>query len=277
MKAVSKSIIACAIAATSMFSTVAFAQDNFNPFTVEYDGYNFSADKITGNYTEIATFIPSAGDPNSGSFNVSLLWNAGQFVGNNGNTPVDNTGLNQTTNGYGVYALYMASGTFSIAGGVNTFNFTPGTGMLQMYLDQDRNTTFTPPGGGAGEFELASTGDDRLLAEGEPLSGSGVLIPALPSCTQTGGIGCGLFGATSDFELTDFGRTFFTSPNPFYTMSFQTGQLNTFLPVGTQTINGSLDVTFSEPGEVPEPASVGLLGLGMLGLYAARRRNKKAA
>jgi hypothetical protein len=38
-----------------------------------------------------------------------------------------------------------------------------------------------------------------------------------------------------------------------------------------------MDITFNTPGEVPEPASVGLLGLGMLGLYAARRRNKKAA
>lgn len=280
MKAVSKSIIACSIAAASLFGTAAHAQTEpqFNTFEVDYAGFNFTADKMTGNYTEVATFTPNAGDATSGTFSVSLLWNAGQFVTGGGNTAVLGTGLNNTDNpnGYGLYALYTAAGTFGIENGRNTFRFAEGSGALAMYLDVGLDTTFTRPGDGTSAFDRASAGDDRLLARGEPLSGTGVLDPSLPTCGPNG-IACGLFGATSDFNLTGFGPNFFTSPNPFYTMSFQSGQLNTFRPVGTQVINGSLDVVFSEPGEVPEPASVGLLGLGMLGLYAARRRNKKAA
>jgi hypothetical protein len=256
MNAVSKTMIAASFAAASMFSTAASAAP-FNEFTVDpiNGNYaNFVADKITGNYTEQATFNPD------GTFNVSLLWTAGQFVTNGGNTAYEarRTGLGAT---YGLYATYTASGTFSVANGITTFNFSSGSGDLNVYLDNYATETST------------------LLASGNPLSGEGTLNPGLSTCSATGGINCGSFGASSTFELTEAGSAFFVAPNPFYMMSFQSGQLNNFTPTGNQTINGSLDVVFSTlpDGEVPEPASVGLLGLGMLGLYAARRRNKKAA
>lgn len=265
MKAVAKTIIACSIAAASMFGTAAHAS-NFNPFTVEYDGRSFTADKITGNYNEIATFNPD------GTFSVSLVWNAGQFVTNGGTTPVTRTGLNDS---YGLYALYTATGTFGVENGANVFRFAEGSGRLAMYLDVNLDSTFNLGTSGLNAASVGNASDDLLLAEGNPLSGVGVLDPTLPTCGPDG-INCGSFGASSDFALAGFGPSFFTSPNPFYNLSFQSGQLNNFVPVGTQQINGSLDVVFSG-AEVPEPASVGLLGLGMLGLYAARRRNSKKA
>lgn len=269
MKALSKTLIAAAVSATALFATTASAA-TFNPFTVQPEGSRaaFVADKITGNYNERATFN------DDGTFDVSLVWSAGQFVSDGGTQPVRGTGL---TNDYGIYALYKASGTFLTVGGLTTFTFAPGSGLLSLYLDRNNDTNYSLPTLGGDDIIVTSNGDDMLLGSGNPLTGTGELNPTLPTCGVASGINCGSFGASNTFSLTDFGKTFFVAPDPFYTLTFQSGQLNNFAPGGNQNVNGSLDVVFAEPGEVPEPASVGLLGLGLLGLAAARRRAKKSA
>ena len=270
MKFVSKTILACSFAAASMFGATAAQAANFNPFVVDAPGTgipNFTADKITGNYTEIATFNTD------GTFSVSLYWRAGQFVTNGGNTAIDSgdTGLGVN---YGIYALYKATGNYVMNGGITTFTFNPSAaGDLTFNLDSPRNNqlgTVTAPTTGSGDFIISNSGDDTVLATGVPISGEGSLNPGLSTCGN-GGINCGSFGSNTTFALTSAGTQFFVEPNPFYTLSFQSGQLNNFNPTGTQIINGSLDVVFRD---VPEPASLGLLGLGLLGLGFVRGRKQ---
>ena len=276
-KMISKTLMACAVTATlGLASSAALAQTTVFPdFTVNEGSVvgalarTLQADKITGNYVEVATFTNDTST--TGSFTASLKWNAGQFVGTNGTTPVGSQLGEVTENQYGLYALYQANGTFRINGTQTVFTFAPG-GSFSLFIDPTSNTVFGQPANGATAWTTTNAGDDILIATGRPTSGEGLLNPAVSTCAGGGGSGinCGSFGTSSSFTLNAAGSQYFVAPNPFYNVSFQSGQLNNFSPTGTQIINGSLDVVFA----VPEPTSVALIGLGLLGLGLSRRRKQ---
>ncbi len=218
----------------------------------------FSADLLNGLYSE--KVLVAAGGPTGLTFSATIVadWNA--FV--LGGETILSTGLDGDS-GFNLYAVVTASGVIT---GPSSFTATSAT--LQFFLDADQDaalglssidgTTLAHTSGGVADILL---GTSTLL-----LSGSG---------TTSASAGTDGFAVTfGEFALeSPAGEMFFIAPRPFHVQAYSDGDINDgqaeIVGPGLLSIRGDLSAEFQK---VPEPGSLALAGLAMLGLGAARRR-----
>lgn len=214
-----------------------------------YGGEVITADKINGGYKEIISFDAE------GNFTATAFASLNQLFANEGGD--DLLSGSQIGSNYSLYATFSAQGGLADPTEDGAFGaLSADQGSFQLYIDPNRDTRALE-----GDFSRINTSDDLLLGGSESIGRN------IVNFFSFGGLFDFMF---YDFELNENGQNFFVSPMPFFTFVNVDGDVDRFTFEGTQRVTGDVSAIF-----VPEPSTLAVLGLGLLGLGASSRRKAK--